>query len=55
MEIGALAFYDTGLQGTLMITSRVTKIGSETFWNTELGLDLSPVYLKHTVAGSSDV
>ena len=42
LEIRALAFYGTGLQGTLVIPSRVTKIGSEAFWNTELtGLDLS--------------
>ena len=42
MEIGALAFYDTGLQGTLVIPSRVTKIGSEAFLSTKLtGLDLS--------------
>ena len=41
-EIGALAFYDTGLEGTLVIPSRVTKIGSEAFLNTKLtGLDLS--------------
>ena len=42
MEIGAWAFLDTDLQGTLVIPSRVTMIGSEAFLNTELtGLDLS--------------
>ena len=43
MEIGSgFAFYDTGLEGTLVIPSTMTMIGSEAFWNTELtGLDLS--------------
>ena len=42
MEIGDRAFFDTSLQGTLVMPLRVTTIGSEAFWNTELtGLDLS--------------
>ena len=42
VEIGYGAFYSSGLAGTLVIPSTVTKIGSEAFWNTELtGLDLS--------------
>ena len=42
MEIGARAFFDTCLQGKLVMSSRVTKIGSEAFLNTNLtGLDLS--------------
>ena len=42
VEIGTWAFYRTGLQGTLVTPSGVTKIGSEAFYGTELtGLDLS--------------
>ena len=42
VEIGNRAFLDTVLQGTLVIPSRLTKIGFEAFYNTELtGLDLS--------------
>ena len=42
VEIGDRAFFDTSLQGTLVMPLRVTTIGSEAFWNTELtGLDLS--------------
>ena len=42
VEIGDRAFFDTSLQGTLVMPLRVTTIGSEAFWNTELtGVDLS--------------
>ena len=41
VEVGAGAFAATGLEGTLVIPSRVRKIGSGAFWYTRLSLDLS--------------
>ena len=42
MEIGALAFYDTGLEGALVIPAKLATIGPSAFADSKLtGLDLS--------------